>query len=620
MILSAGDLCVGYSDKELLTGVSFMIQDADKIGVIGDNGCGKSSLFSAILDGRTLLKGKVDKKSNLKIAVLEQQFQGNHNVSVWEFVAGVGKELYDLEREIHQLTQKLAVEKNYEEIHQLANLQEKFEALGGFVLDSKIKSVLVHLNFNEESWDLPLRSLSGGQLARLQLAKVLLSDFDLLLLDEPTNHLDFVMISWLEKYLTNLRKPYMVISHNRGFLDKVTTKLFHLHHKRLRIYNGNFNHFQEEFALLCGQQKKRYNLQQKEISKTKDFIARNMAGQKTKQAASRLKTLNKMEILEKPQEERGMLLAFNGTMRTGEKVIECLNLSVGYQDKVVVGDINLLLSCGDRVALIGKNGCGKSTFLSTICGKLPLLSGEVKQGSNLKIGYFEQSNYDFPLEQTVLQSIWDLMPGEPIGKPLSYLAAYEFIGDDVERKISTLSGGEKSRLHLARLILQNPNFLVLDEPTNHLDLKMILALENALSAYKGSLLFVCHDKYFVDKLATKFWIFSDNTIKESLDCDYENFVYEKRKKTKKEIEKPKNQRVNPHKLQAMEQEIFEIEERLDSVRNELEDNYALLSDKKVYQNKELLENLHNKIAEQKLIAKSLEKSLEEKETVYLKLC
>ncbi len=619
MILSASNLCVGYSDKELLTDASFMIQDADKIGVIGDNGCGKSSFFSALLDGKTLLKGKVSKKSNLKIAFLEQHFLGSYDISVWDFVAGVGKELHDLEREIHHLTQKMTVEKSYEDIHQLADLQDKFEELGGFTLDSKIKSVLVHLNFDEDSWDLPLGSLSGGQLARLQLAKVLLSDFDMLLLDEPTNHLDFVMISWLEKYLINLKKPYLVISHNRSFLDKVTTKLFHLHQQRLRIYNGNFNHFQEEFAVLCRQQKKQYTLQQKDIAKTKDFIARNMAGQKTKQAASRLKALNKMEILEKPQDERDFSLLFKDTMRTGEKVIECRNLSVGYGDKVVISDINLLLSCGDRVALIGKNGCGKSTFLSTVCGKLSALSGEVKHGSNLKIGYFEQNNYNFPSGQTVLQSIWELMSGEPIGKPLSYLAAYEFTGDDVERKISTLSGGEKSRLHLARLILQNPNFLVLDEPTNHLDLKMILALENALAVYKGSLLFVCHDKYFVEKLATKFWIFSENGIKESLDCDYEKFSYEKRKKAKKEVEKPKSQRTNPHKLKAMEQEIVEIENKLAEVKDELEINYALLSDKKIYQNKDLLEEIHSKIEKQKQIFEKFEKSLEEKEEIYLSL-
>jgi len=617
MLLSASNLKVGYSENELFTGISFMVQVGDKIGVIGDNGCGKSSFFSALLQEEALLGGEVSKKKGLQIAHLEQSLSASLQKSVWDFVSQARAEVFALEKDLHELEQS----ENQDVLHRLADLREKFAQMGGYAVAAEIKSVLTHLNFFEDSWHLPLSSLSGGQVARLQLAKVLLSKFDLLLLDEPTNHLDFMMIAWLEKYLLKLKKPYLVISHNRSFLDKVTSKLFHLHRKRLTVYHGNFAHFQKEFVSLCRKQEKEYLLQKKKIDKTKDFVARNMAGQKTKQAASRLKALEKMELLDAPTSEKEFSIRFNKSERTGQKVLQCQDLAVGYEDKVLAKKINLLLSYGDRVAIIGKNGCGKSTFLSTICGMLAPISGEMKHGSKLKIGYFDQTHLQLDAQQTVLQAIWSLLSGEPIGKPLSYLAVYGFAGDMVERKVATLSGGEKSRLYLARLILQNPNLLILDEPTNHLDLKTILSLEKALVDYQGSLLFVSHDKYFVEKLASKFWIFQDDSIKEKLDCDYKDFEYRK-SSNKKEAPKPKKnqKRVNPHKLQIMEAEIAQLESKVKTLKEDLQANYQLLTDKKIYQKPQKLAEVNKTIAQQTSQLEELENSLQQKETDYLELC
>ncbi len=620
MLLSTSNLKVGYPGKELFSGVSFMVKTTDKVGVIGDNGCGKSSFFSALLQQDALLGGEVSQKKGLKIAHLEQSLSNCLQKNVWEFVCEARKDVLALDSEIQKVSQELELTGNQSVLHRLTNLQEKFTQMRGYALKSEIKSVLTHLNFFPESWEKPLNNLSGGQIARLQLAKVLLSRFDLLLLDEPTNHLDFMMIAWLEKYLLNLKKPYLVISHNRSFLDKVTTKLFHLHQKKLTIYHGDFSHFQKEFVALCQKQEKEFLQQKKQIEKTKDFVARNMAGQKTKQAASRLRTLAKMEILSAPIQEKELRINFGKSERTGQKVLECKELSIGYAGNVLAKKIDLLLSYKDRVAIIGKNGCGKSTFLSTICGIALPLAGTVNRGSRLKIGYFDQNHTLLNNQQSVLQAIWSLMAGEPIGKPLSYLASYGFAGEIVERKVSMLSGGEKSRLYLARLILQNPNLLILDEPTNHLDLKTILALEKALLNYQGSLLFVCHDKYFLQKLASKFWIFEDGSIKERLDCDYSNFEYKKRVKKNSSSAKEKVKKVNPHKLLIMEEEIKKLETKLETLTRKLDENYQLLTDKRIYQNKEKLAKVNLCISEQTTELEKVKVALEQKETDYLNSC
>ncbi len=571
-----------------------------------------------------MLGGEISKRKGLKIAHLEQSLSASLSKTLWEFVSGARADVFALEAELDEVTRNLEQTQSQDVLLRHAELSEKFAQMGGYGVNSEIKSVLSHLNFFEDSWCLPLSSLSGGQVARLQLAKVLLSNFDLLLLDEPTNHLDFMMIAWLEKYLLNLKKPYLVISHNRSFLDKVTSKLFHLNQKKLTVYQGNFAHFQKEFVALCRQQKKDFLLQKKKIEKTKDFVARNMAGQKTKQAASRLKSLEKIEVLDAPAQEKELSIKFNKAERTGQKVLQCQGLAVGYGKQILAKEIELLLSYGDRVAIVGKNGCGKSTFLSTICGELSPLSGLVKHGSKLKIGYFDQTHLHLDSQQTVLQAIWSLLPGEPIGKPLSYLAVYGFAGDTVERKVGSLSGGEKSRLYLARLILQNPNLLILDEPTNHLDLKTILALEKALVDYQGSLLFVSHDKYFVDKLASKFWVFQQGSIKESLDCDYSDFQQRKNpKKSKNQTPSPNNKprkRINPHKLQIMEAEIEKLETQINALKQNLEDGYRLLTDKKIYQKPSELARVNALIAEQNSCLVQLEDTLQQKENDYLELC
>ncbi len=598
-----------------------MVSTGDKIGVIGDNGCGKSSFFSALLQEDALLGGEVSKKKGLKIAHLEQSLSDYFQKTVWDFVCEARKDVFALDKDIQKLSQNLEATSSQSVLHRLTDLREKFTQMGGYSVQSEIKSVLTHLNFFPDSWDKLLSNLSGGQVARLQLAKVLLSKFDLLLLDEPTNHLDFMMIAWLEKYLLTLKKPYLVISHNRSFLDKVTSKLLHLHQKKLTVYHGNFAHFQKEFIALCQKQGKEFSQQKKHIDKTKDFIARNMAGQKTKQAASRLRSLEKMEVLSAPTQEKEFRINFGKSERTGQKVLECKDLSVGYADKVLAKKIDLLLSYGDKVALIGKNGCGKSTFLSTICGISLPMGGTVKHGSRLNIGYFDQNHFLLDDQQTVLQAVWSLMAGEPIGKPLSYLASYGFTGEIVERKVALLSGGEKSRLYLSRLILQNPNLLILDEPTNHLDLKTILALEKALLDYQGSLLFVCHDKYFLEKLASKFWIFENGSINERLDCDYSEFEY--RKNSKKKVSsavKKSTKRVNPHKLQILEKEIVDLEADLGFLVEKLERDYQLLTDKKIYQNKKKLAEFNLSISEQNAQLEKLKKVLEKKEINYLELC
>jgi len=512
MLLQTQNVTRRFGGEELFSGVTFEIKENARIGLVGRNGAGKSTLLKILADIEAPDEGRVMQKKDITVGFLEQHGGLESTRSIWDEMLSIFEPVLALEDKMRKLEDKMAEpskmnDHDFQELlKEYNNLQEEFERNNGYGYKSEIKMVLHGFHFYEEDYDKPISHLSGGQKTRLSLAKLLLEKRDLLILDEPTNHLDIDTLSWLEKYLLNYKGALVIVSHDRYFLDKITTETYELSYGRLHYYKGNYSYYLDEKAARYEKQKKDYEKQQKEIAEMEEFIQKNLArASTTGRAQSRRKQLEKMDRIEDPKgEERSAFFSFTPERESGNVVLQTKDMAVGYPpDTLLSQGINLDLRKGDVIALIGPNGIGKSTLLKTLVGRIDPLEGEIDHGTKVDTGYYDQEQELLSSSKSVLNEVWDEHPFMTDEKIRTFLGSFLFSGEDVEKSIASLSGGERARVSLAKLALNHDNFLMLDEPTNHLDIDSKEVLENALIDFEGTLLFVSHDRYFINRLANK---------------------------------------------------------------------------------------------------------------------
>ena len=512
MLLQTQNVTRRFGGEELFSGVTLEIKERARIGLVGRNGAGKSTLLKILADIEPPDEGRVMRKKNLTTGFLDQHGGLESSRTIFEEMVEIFRPVLNIEKQLRQLELEMADadqsdQTAFQEIlNEYNKLQEEFERRNGYGYRSEIKMVLHGFKFFEEDYDQPISYLSGGQKTRLSLAKLLLQKKELLILDEPTNHLDIETLSWLESYLLGYDGSLVIVSHDRYFLDKLTTETYELSYGRMHYFNGNYSKYLEQKALDIEKQTKDFNKQQKEIAEMEEFVARNLArASTTRRAQSRRKQLEKIDRIDKPMgDERSAYFSFSPKRQSGNIVIQSSDLAIGYADGDPLSEgIDLDVRKGDVVALIGPNGIGKSTLLRTLVEQIDPIRGEIKYGTKVDIGYYEQEQENLNPSNSVLNEVWDDHPLMTEESVRTFLGSFLFTGADVEKSISALSGGERARVSIAKLALNHDNFLVLDEPTNHLDIDSKEVLENALIDFEGTLLFVSHDRYFINRLATK---------------------------------------------------------------------------------------------------------------------
>lgn len=524
ILLQANQVSRKFAEYTLYENINFSIQTRDRIGLVGRNGTGKSTLIQQIMGEEPLSDGQFTKIKDLKIGYLEQHVAIHSDLTIWEEMLACFKDQLALREKAQRAADQLAeisqVEGTdssayHQALAEYDRLHEELNEHNVYQIESDIRTVLHGFSFYPEDYDRPVQSLSGGQKTRLALAQLLLKDYDLLILDEPTNHLDMATLAWLEDYLQSYKGALLIVSHDRYFLDKVVNQVFELRHHQLHIYKGNYSFYTKEKQALLEQEIKAYEKQQDQIAKLEDFIARNIVRKSTtKQAQSRRKQLEKMDRIPSPkQDPKAPRIQFSIANESGEQVIQTQNLSIGYPEtdhSLLAKNINLDLKRQDAIAIVGPNGIGKTTLLKTLLGQTPSLAGSVKIGSNVSIGYYAQNVNSLREDLTVLETLWSAHDNVDEWQIRSILGSFLFSGETVEKKVSLLSGGEKARLALALLACDHDNTLLLDEPTNHLDIDSKEVLEDALIEYDGTLLFVSHDRYFINRIASQIIEISPN--------------------------------------------------------------------------------------------------------------
>ncbi|NQF16964.1 ABC-F family ATP-binding cassette domain-containing protein [Brevibacillus sp. HB1.3] len=512
ILLQAEHIEKTYGIETILQDISLQIQTGERVGLVGVNGAGKSTLMKILAGELSYDKGIIRIPKDVTLGYLAQNSGLESERSIWDELLSVFSHLQKEELELRELEAKmgdpaiLADEKRYQQLlENYSHRSEAFKEKGGYSYEGAIRGVLHGLRFADFDYSTPIRTLSGGQKTRLALAKLLLQSPTILLLDEPTNYLDIETLTWLETYLQNYQGAILVVSHDRYFLDKLVTVVYEIERTRATRYVGNYSRFLDEKAARLEQDLKRFEKQQEEIAKLEDFIARNIArATTTKRAQSRRKTLEKMDRLDKPiMNNKSVHFSFDVAKMSGTIVMKANNVAIGYPDAVLSQGLTFEIEREERVALVGPNGIGKSTLLKTIVEQLPILRGDIHFGSNVTIGYYDQEHRNLNERNTVLGEIWDEYPNMLEKEVRTLLGNFLFSGDDVQKKISDLSGGERARVSLAKLMLKQANFLIFDEPTNHLDIFSKEVLENALYDYPGTILFVSHDRYFLNKIATR---------------------------------------------------------------------------------------------------------------------
>ena len=523
-----------YSTDVVLKNISWEIKKGEKVGLVGSNGAGKSTQFKILIGEEEQTSGTIIKEGNPKIAHLKQEFDCNLNFSVRQELESSFKDIQIVAIKLLEIENKmksLDIKKNSDEleifVNQLAKYQAKFEALGGYKMQSDVEKILPKLGFSIEDADKLVGNFSGGWQMKVALGKIILQKPDLLLLDEPTNHLDLETIFWLEEYLSSLKIAVVIISHDRYFLDKLCKKIIFVDRGTSETYNGNYSFFVEQKSLNEESQNKAYQLQQKEIELQKRYIDRFRASAtRSSQAKSREKQLKKISKIEAPiAKSKSPVFNFPECPRSGKLVLNIKNLSHSFEDKILFLDINLKISSGEKIAILGPNGCGKSTLLKIIMKKISPEIGEINLGKhNIITSYYEQNQAEaLSLEKRVIDLIYDKSPEWSQKKVRTFLGGFGFQNETVFKYIKQLSGGEKARLALALMIINPSNFLLLDEPTNHLDLQSKENLELAIKNYKGSLLIISHDRYFISKVANRIIEIKDSKLF-SYDGNYEYFL------------------------------------------------------------------------------------------------
>ncbi len=524
MLFRLSDVWKSYGGTEILKGVSFQVNPNEKVGLVGRNGAGKTTVFRIITQQEAPDDGDVIKMNGLKLGLLDQHVDFGEAETVHTAALSAFKEIHDMEAEMRSLEKTMETDHSDAVLDRYADLQTEFEHADGFSYAAKAEAVLLGMGFGTESWGEDVRTLSGGQKNRLGMVRLLLSGSDVLLLDEPTNHLDVDAVEWLEEFLKTYDRSYVVISHDRYFLDRTTNRVIEIDRGQAVTYKGNYSKYLEERELRREQQIREYENQQQLINKTQEFIRRNLEGQKTKQAKSRRTLLAKMERIEAVTSEKsGGNFGLRQVQRTGNNVLTAEDLTIGYGDKVLARDIKFSLHRGDALGIIGGNGSGKTTLVKTILGNIRELDGKIHWGTKVNIGYYSQNLEGLEPRNEVIQELRRVAPTADNGTLRGFLAKFLFTGEDVFKPVSALSGGEKGRLALAKLIYSQKNVLVLDEPTNHLDIPSRESLENALEEYDGTIITVSHDRFFLDKIASQMLSFEPNGTVLSYDGNYTEF-------------------------------------------------------------------------------------------------
>jgi len=609
-----------YGDLCIFRNISVTIDRDKRIGLIGRNGSGKTTLLDIISGKLSPKEGTVNRMRNSSISYLSQSMQINSDSPLLEFVLSSYKHLNVVTLKLRELEAEISKNPSDSNLKLLNKYQEEYLALDGFNLEFRAKIILQRLAFPEDTWHRGVNSFSGGEKTRIQLAAILLQPSDLLLLDEPTNHLDLKMREWLIKYLTSLSIPYIIVSHDRYFLDKTTTTTLSIENKSIVGYGGCYSLYEKEYLERQEQLYKQYQAQQDWISNTEDFIKRNIAGQKTKQAKSRLKALERVKKIELPKQNKNIRLSFETKNRSGNIVYAFEDVAFGFPDKTLAKNINGHILYQDRIAILGDNGCGKTTFLQLLLGEKKPLTGHLQRGASLSIGYYDQLHLSLNDGLTVRETIVNEHVEWTNHQTISYLAKFGFVGDDLEKMVQLLSGGEKARLYLSLLIARHPNVLIMDEPTNHLDIFLIESLEQALEEYEGTLIFVSHDRFFIENIANRFWVFQNKEIVETLNWEELLLTQEdKPVKQKKQptVQKEKDKKINPILLDIKLKKIDELRTSIEDKRKELSGLEMLYLKKEILKNAEKIRTINQQIDHLREDIKTLQNEMSVLEDDYL---
>jgi len=531
IILQANKIERSFAGEVLFDNINLQVDERDRIALVGKNGAGKSTLLKILVGEEEPTSGEINKKKDVSLSYLAQDSRFESENTIYDEMLHVFDDLRRTEKQLRQMELEMG-EKSGEDLDKLMadydRLSENFRQAGGFTYEADIRAILNGFKFDESMWQMKIDELSGGQNTRLALAKMLLEKPNLLVLDEPTNHLDIETIAWLENYLVNYSGALIIVSHDRYFLDKVATVTLDLTKHSLDRYVGNYSRFVELKEQKLATEAKNYEKQQKEIAALEDFVNRNLVrASTTKRAQSRRKQLEKMERLDKPEAgKKSANMTFQSEKTSGNVVLTVENAAIGYDGEILSEPINLDLRKMNAVAIVGPNGIGKSTFIKSIVDQIPFIKGEKRFGANVDVGYYDQTQSKLTPSNMVLDELWNDFKLTPEVEIRNRLGAFLFSGDDVKKSVGMLSGGEKARLLLAKLSMENNNFLILDEPTNHLDIDSKEVLENALIDFDGTLLFVSHDRYFINRVATHVLELSENGSTLYLG-DYDYYVEKK---------------------------------------------------------------------------------------------
>lgn len=586
IILQGNKLERSFSGDVLFDNISIQVDERDRIALVGRNGAGKSTLLKILVGEEAPTSGEINTKKDLSLSYLAQDSRFESSNTIFEEMLLVFDDLRQMEKRLRSMEMQMA-ELSGAELDQLMSaydqLSEEFRKKGGFSYESDVKAILNGFKFDESMWQTPISELSGGQNTRLALAKMLLEKPELLVLDEPTNHLDIETIAWLENYLTNYQGALIIVSHDRYFLDKVVTVTYDLTPHSLDRYVGNYSQFMDLKAEKLATEAKNYEKQAKEIAKLEDFVNRNIVrASTTKRAQARRKQLEKMERLEKPQSaQKSAHMTFHAGKVSGNVVLTVEDAAIGYDGEILADPIDLAVKKFDAIAIVGPNGVGKSTFIKSVVGQIPFIKGQASYGANVETGYYDQNQTNLTRTNTVLDELWNAFPTTPEVEIRNRLGAFLFSGDDVKKSISMLSGGERARVLLAKLSMEDNNFLILDEPTNHLDIDSKEVLENALIDFDGTLLFVSHDRYFINRVATKVLEISEDGSTLYLG-DYDYYVtkkaeleelkrLEEEKTAPKDEPKPSAGAMDYQVQKTNQKEQRKLKRRVEQIEAELED-------------------------------------------------
>ena len=625
MIIAQGhDLEKQFGANTLFKNVNFSIDANARIGLIGPNGVGKTTLLKIMTGEEEATHGDFTINKNIDVGYIAQENGLNESKTIWEEMLTVFTSLINMSKKITSLQQDIAANpKRSDLLKQYDQLQFNFEQQGGYTYQADIKSILNGFNFPEATWSKKIASLSGGEKTRLSFVKLLLRKPALLLLDEPTNYLDLDTLDWLESYLKNYSGAILVVSHDQYFLDNLATQIFELQFGKLTVFKGNYSAYVAERNLRDRQQEEAYEKQQEQIKKDEEFIQKNIVRAKTtKRAQSRRKQLEKIERITPPKHKNKVRINFQSERPSGKEVLILRDLTIGYPTKTMVHNISLQINKGDRVAVIGQNGIGKSTLLKTVMKELKPKKGSIKYGASIDIGYYDQELQGLDPTKTVIDTVWDRHKTMPEKDVRSILASFLFTAKDIDKTVGQLSGGQKARLTLTVLSLEHNNFLLMDEPTNHLDLEAKEVLEKALQDFDGTLLFVSHDRYFINQLANKIVEIKDGTA-QVYEGDYSYYLDEKNKQnivsenesaennTAAKVDENKNklsyqeQKLRDSQKRKLQREVENTENKIEQLEKEQEDIQNQMADPEIATNFDKLGPLQEQLTEvQKQLAEA----------------